>query len=181
MQRTFILLILLSAIFSPANLFAFISDDFHYDGRYPNDSELYNLALEKGLIKADLHDKNEIERIKQNTFLLWIIYDRDEKKEMVNFLKKAFAEEGAVVRKTASFYVNQINIRIYHTLQENKSEYLEIIDLGILFKSLAIMEGDFDDGTNKIEQFKIWYGENGYEQLKENYPEKLEKLSGIAE
>ena len=99
----------------------------------------------------------------------------------IEFLKKAFAEEGAVVRKTASFYVNQINIRIYHTLQENKSEYLEIIDLGILFKSLAIMEGDFDDGTNKIEQFKTWYGENGYEQLKENYPEKLEKLSGIAE
>lgn len=145
--------------------------------QYPTDREIVELAIAKGFLTPDLSD----EAVRGETATLWkvwIVHSRAEKIELIESVKSSFAEaDNAVIRKSAAYYVDEINIRILNLLKEERLDYFNSIPFHTLFKSLAIIEGDYDDGrTPPLELIRNWFGETGVEQMKENFPERYEAL-----
>lgn len=145
--------------------------------QYPTDQEVVDLAVEKGFLKPDLSDE-AVRGETATTWKVWISRNREDKKMLVRQAKDMFIEaDHALIRKPDEHYVNEINIRIFNVLKENNVSYFSKIPFHTLFKSLAIIEGDYDDGrTEPLELIRNWFGEQGIEQMKENYPERYEAL-----
>jgi hypothetical protein len=59
-----------------------------------------------------------------------------------------------------------------------KNNDLEGLDgsLGVVIHTLAAMEGDWDNGENKLEHAKKWMGPAHFEVFKQTYPEKYKRL-----
>lgn len=145
--------------------------------QYPTDEEVKELAIEFGFIKPDLSDRYKANDTVTN-WKLWVIRSREEKRLMVRQMKKIYAEaDDAVILKPDDHYVDEINIRIQNILREGNIDYFNKVAVPTLFKSLAIIEGDYNDGrTHPLQLIRNWFGESGVEQMKERFPERYEKL-----
>ncbi|MCA9394594.1 MAG: hypothetical protein KC900_10350 [Candidatus Omnitrophica bacterium] len=145
--------------------------------QYPTDQELTGLAVEHGLIKPDLRDRYKANDTATN-WKLWIIRSREEKRLLIKQMKDVFAEaDNAVILKPDEHYVDEINIRIQNILKEGNIDYFNKVTVPTLFKSLAIIEGDYNDGrTQPLQLIRNWFGETGVEQMKERFPERYEQL-----
>ncbi|MCA9402430.1 MAG: hypothetical protein KC897_01500 [Candidatus Omnitrophica bacterium] len=145
--------------------------------QYPTDQELSDLAVEHGLIKPDLRDRYKANDTATN-WKLWIIRSREEKRLLIKQMKDVFAEaDNAVIQKPDEHYVNEINIRIQNVLKEGDIDYFNKVTVPTLFKSLAIIEGDYNDGrTQPLQLIRNWFGETGVEQMKARFPERYEQL-----
>ena len=49
------------------------------------------------------------------------------------------------------------------------------MNLGNIFKTIAVMEGDYDNGKDKVAVAKEYMGEDGFQMYQRMYPEKYEK------
>lgn len=145
--------------------------------QYPSDSDVVDTAVETGFLKPDLSDRY-IPDDNASSWKVWIVHSRKEKRELVRQMKQTFASaDAAVILKADEHYVDEINIRIQNVLQEGNLDYFNKITVPTLFKSLAIIEGDYNDGrTQPLQLIRNWFGETGIEQMKERFPERYEQL-----
>ena len=84
---------------------------------------------------------------------LWIHLDKSAKIELVNGIKHMVREkENVIVNKPAKFYVHEIDDVIANDPAT--------IDYAImaLFRAIAVMEYDYDEGIDKEETAKKWLG-----------------------
>jgi hypothetical protein len=93
-------------------------------------------------------------------------------------LKKGFAEDGSIIKHSSPHYVDELNLRIYNTILKKNLEYFEQISFSMLFKSVAILEGDFNNGENKVELLRNWYGEKVLRRYQAEQPDKYRKYFG---
>ncbi|MBM3252793.1 MAG: hypothetical protein FJZ16_00880 [Candidatus Omnitrophica bacterium] len=97
---------------------------------------------------------------------VWMHLDEQDKVKLINGLKQTFKEKGnAIIQKPTEFYVKEIDILIARD-EESKNHRL-----GIIFKTIAVMEYDFDEGIDKEETAKNWLGDF-YEVFKSSQVEK---------
>lgn len=145
------------------------------------DQQLKDLAVEKLFVPYNsdrAYFENELKQ--KHTITIWIISQRNQKIELIDALRKIFLEkEDAIIRQPSSYYVDGLNRVIYNTLSgENGFGDLNK-GLGAMFKSIALMDGDFDNGKSTAETLKSYSGEELFEYFKENYPDKYENLIRI--
>jgi len=143
-----------------------------------SDQQLKDLAVEKLYIPYDAdkaYNKSELDQ--KNTVSIWIMMERKKKIELIDTLKKMWLEkENTVIRLPASHYVDELNGVIYNNLsRENGFEELRR-GLGAMFKTIALMDGDYDNGKSMVETLRNYSGEDLFEYFKVNFPDKYEKL-----
>lgn len=145
--------------------------------QYPTDQEVIDTAIEAGFIRSDLGDDYVVEH-NASDWKVWIVRSRAEKRDLVKQMKSTFAEiDEAVILNPNEHYVNEINIRIQNVLKQGNLDYFDKITVPTLFKSLAIIEGDYNDGqTQPLQLIRNWFGEPGIEQMKQRFPERYEQL-----
>ena len=98
-----------------------------------------------------------------STVWLWMHMPRETKIQLVDELKKQFKEKSnAIIKKPSEFYVREIDEVI--TSDPNAVNY----KLTIIFRTIAVMEYDFDEGIDKEESAKNWLGEPCYQFFKES-------------
>ena len=112
----------------------------------------------------------------KSDILRWVTLSQLEKIDYIDQLKDLFIADGAYIRQSSEYYVNQFNIRIYHVIQDQQIESFKSVSFLELFKSMAIMEGDFDDGTDKIELIRSWYGEEGLNKFKDTFSSRYQEF-----
>ena len=85
-----------------------------------------------------------------------------------------YKEKGVTMRNPSAYYVDNINNVLYKSLLNKDFFAYTKKGIGTIFKTIAIMEGDYDDGSgrSKIEILKDFLGEEKFEWYKKNFPEK---------
>jgi len=84
---------------------------------------------------------------------LWMHMDERRKTHLIDNLKETFMRNSkAVIRKPSGFYVKAIDEAIASEPQTKNYK------LAVLFRTLAILEYDYDEGIDKEETAKKWLG-----------------------
>lgn len=145
---------------------------------YPSDNELKALAVEMEIIPSDSNASYIDQEIKaKNTITMWMSMDRQRKVNLINKLIKTYKDKSEIlIRQSASYYVDEINGVIWNSIKEDGKYEISLKGLGNIFKTIAIMDGDYDDGRNKVQILKEYIGEDWLKEYKENYPERYGKL-----
>ena len=106
----------------------------------------------------------------------WISLSQEMKNALVErFIQIENDEGGVILKLPASYYAKEIN-NLVQTYITTKNEEGLNTSIGVTLHTIAAMEGDWDNGENKLEHAKKWMGEEYFEFFKENYPEKYKRL-----
>jgi len=90
---------------------------------------------------------------KASSMWLWMHMDRDNKITTINELRERFLRlEGATIREPAEYYVQKVDEVVADDPQA-KNYHLKIV-----FRTLAVMSYDFDEGIDKEETAKRYLG-----------------------
>ena len=141
------------------------------------DEYLQQIAVEKGVLAENWREINLNKEIQErNTIVMWIVMSSEEKAAVVNGLKESFKENGIIISQPTEFYVSEINNAIYRSILTGDINSTNKKGLGAIFKTVALIEGDFGDGTNRVESLKEYIGQDKFEEYKKLYPAKYERL-----
>ena len=175
-----LLLLLLSTFLTVGNAYSYSTVDNYFEPysneAYPTDEELKNLAIQKNVIDSGELDMEKL-LAERNTIIIWLILDRQEKIQLIDAQKKMQEERaGAIIRKSAVYYVDEINGVLWNSINNGDIKEMGNRGLGKIFKTIAIMDGDYDDGRDKVEIFKEWFSEDILEAYKKAHPDRFNEL-----
>jgi len=118
----------------------------HYENKKYKTYEEYVDAVEQG---------------KCSSMWLWMHVDKKKKIEMINTLKSMLKERSnIIVTQPAEFYIERID-----DMAEN-DEQVKNFTFGAVFKAIAIIEYDYDEGIDKDKTAKKWLGDYYWEVKK---------------
>lgn len=143
-------------------------------GQHVTDDMLMKVALEKGIIPKDADEtflKAQIE--KKNTVTIWIMIDNNARLSIIDNFRELNKREGIIIRLPSEYYAREITDDIYNSIVNGD---VVVMELGNIFKTIAVMEGDYDNGKDKVAFAKEYMGEDGFRMYQRLYPEKYEKL-----
>ena len=104
----------------------------------------------------------------------WLELDQPTKVALIQGIIKLAHEDNVEIRLSPEYYVKEIDSLIHTYLATDNEEALDT-SLGATFRTIAVMDGDWDNGEPKLEQAKKWLGPFFY-SLEELYPEKYRNL-----
>ena len=177
-------MILLFLAFYPTYAYCYSNSSdtpFVFSTNVITDKELRNLAIEEGIFPANIEDFNIQEEVKaKNTVTIWYAMDRAEKITLITETKKLHADKGgAIIKRPSSYYVNEINDVLYNSIKNGDIWSMRKKGLGNIFKTIAIMDGDYDDGRDKVEILNEHLSDKMLAYFRENYPDKYMELLEI--
>ena len=162
--------------------FNFSSFAFIGNSEYVTDEQLKDLAIRKGIIPKNITQDYINKNFRQkNTVVLWFIMNRGDKIALIDTLKEMFKEKGVTIKNPSAYYVDNINNVLYKSLMNEDFFVHTKKGIGTIFKTIAIMEGDYDDGSgrSKVEILKEFLGEETFEWYKKNFPKKYKYLEEL--
>ncbi len=144
----------------------------------PTEQQLKDLAIEEGLIPLDTDKAHFKDKLSQkNTVTTWLLLKREDKIEVVGTLKKMFKDKDNVnIKLPSAYYVDEINGVMYNSIKRGDIDASNKRGAGVMFKTIAMMDGDYDSGNNRVEELRKHLGEEMFSYYKEEYPEKYEYL-----
>ena len=146
-------------------------------GQYVTEDMLDKIAVEKGIIPKDADElflKAEME--KKNTITTWIVISNKSRLSIIDNMRELNKKDGVIIRLSSEYYVREITGVIYNSIVKGDIEPTDVRGLGNIFKTIAIMEGDYDNGQDKVIVAKEYMGDDMFQVYKRMYPEKYEKL-----
>ena len=106
----------------------------------------------------------------------WMKQDQEFKVELITDLTGLFeSKDGVSIRLPATYYVRELDLLAKNIVENGSSKAL---DEGMVhhFKTISIMDGDWDNGQDKVVLAREHMGEELFEQFKKVHPEKYENL-----
>jgi len=82
------------------------------------DRELYNLALRKGYISKDFDRDKEF--AEENSVVIWINFPRHKKIDTIDILKGLYKQDGIIISRESSLYVDMINDILFFAISRNE-------------------------------------------------------------
>jgi hypothetical protein len=162
--------------FSVATAYASIPELQYSNKRsqHVTDYMLEKIAVEKGIIPKDADEAFfNAEIKKKNLITIWIIIDNKTRLALIDNLRELNYKDGVIIRLPSEYYAGEITDDIYNSIVKGD---IVVMELGNVFKTIAIMEGDYDNGKDKVAVAKEYMGEDGFQMYQRMYPEKYEKL-----
>ncbi len=146
----------------------------------PPKLELDNLPIEREAKHYENKEYNTLDKYKQaylegkcSSVWMWMHMDEENKRDFIHNLRQTFEEkDNVLIKKPTDYYVKMID-KVVESAPQAAS-----LKLGAIFKTIVIIEYDFDEGIDKDKTAKQWLGEY-YEKLKE-YRKKM-KNEGFPE
>ncbi len=144
----------------------------------PTEQQLKDLAIEKGIVPYSAGDVYLRDQTKQkNTVIAWILLEREQKIEIIDNLKKMFKDKSKVtIKLSSSYYVDEMNGVMFNSIKSGDIDETNKRGIGIMFRTIAMMDGDFDYGQKRVEELKEYMGDEIFSYYKKQYPEKYERL-----
>jgi len=108
----------------------------------------------------------------------WSKLPEDRKLAIITGAIQFARRDGTEIRLPATYYVAQIDALSRAYASAGNEEGLDS-SVGATFRTIAIMEGDWDDDEGKVEQARRLLGPDLFEHFKVHYPEKYRRLVEI--
>lgn len=110
----------------------------------------------------------------------WTGLDGASKVSVINGVIQKAKQDRIILRLPAEYYVKEIDSVAIRATEKEDPQGLAA-PVGTIIHTLAAMEGDWDNGEDKLEHARKWMGRDDFEFFREHYPDKyarLEKESG---
>ncbi|MDD3375151.1 MAG: hypothetical protein PHY73_05460 [Candidatus Omnitrophica bacterium] len=173
MKKYFFIAILL---FFTSYVHAFQAVDINPEFQ-PTQEELLGLAIEKDFVPADHGEEYFREKIKEkDTLLAWVGLSQEDKIKILGALIEIHRQEGTIVERHPVYYAKEIDKTLYIGLR--KGTFREMGGIGIVFKTIAVMDGDFDNGEDPKVLLESWMPVEVIEVFKQTYPKKYKRIFG---
>ncbi len=142
-----------------------------------SDEKLRSLAIERKIVPENADRQYfEDELRKKNSVTMWVLMGKDNKVKTIDAVKALFLKnEGAVVSRSADYYVTEINGVVYNSILKGDISPGDSKGIGVMLKTIAIMDGDYNDGSDKLDLSRKQLG-SYFERFKTDYPEKYRNL-----
>ena len=166
-MKALLLPILILLLINPAHAAPSVEQPMYLS----TDEKLKKLAVKKGLIPEHADEAycwREVE--KKNTVLIWIVLRREDKVKLLDGLKEMFKQEDIIISKPSVGYVDQINRVMISNIKDGVPHQEGVPGIKCAFQTLAAMNGDYDDGRNRLEILREFLGEEMFEMYKEKKP-----------
>jgi len=172
------LLILILLLISCNNAYPSQITPWFRNNEHCTDHQLKTLAIEYGVIPENADEAYlQTQKEEKKTITIWILLEHKKKVALIDNLKKMFLEEKSVIIKNPTeYYVDEINGVIYNSTKGDKHFSTSKEGVGIIFKTIALQEGDFDNGESKVKALRESLGEEKFEWYKKEFPEKYQFL-----
>lgn len=105
----------------------------------------------------------------------WTGLDSTSKVGVINGVIKRAKEDRIVLRLPAEYYVKEIDSMATRVTDKEDSQALSA-PVGTIIHTLAAMEGDWDNGEDKLEHARKWMGPDDFEFFRQHYPDKYARL-----
>lgn len=146
-------------------------------GQSITDNDVRRIAVEKDIIPKGADEKYLHEEIKRkHTITSWIVTNHKDKVSMMDHIRELYRKDGVTIRLSSEYYVTEINGVIYNSILKGDITPINMKGVGNIIKTIAIMEGDYDNGRNKVELAKEHMGQDIFQIYRIKYPEKYKKL-----
>lgn len=178
MRRLIALIVLFILIFSEL-AYSAVSKNMPYfkQDQTVSDKDLIDIAIKNSVIPEKRSKSYVNQQFKEkNTVNAWIAMTREDKLRIIDELKGAYYKKGVIIRLSNSYYVDEINGVLYNSFESGEPIFALGKGLGRIFKTIAVMDGDYDNGKNKVVLAKEVLGTDMFEFYKVTYPKKYEKL-----
>ncbi len=107
----------------------------------------------------------------------WMTKDYTFKLHIVELFIHYAKNDNINIRLPASYYVHEVDKLINNSIYRGDMSGLDN-SIGVALKTLAVMDGDWDNGQDKCELAKKHMGPEFFEFFRKNYPEKCKNLCG---
>jgi len=123
-----------------------------------------------------------IQTLAETAFSLeaWMSKDPEFKLGLVQQWIAVAKDDGVTIRLPAAYYVVEIDSLISNSIANDDVEGLKE-SLGVSLKTIAIMDCDWDDGTNRLQAAAAYLGEENLVAIREIYPDKYALLENDCE
>ena len=142
------------------------------------DQRLKELTIEYGVIPKNADEAYlQTQKEENKTITIWILLEHKKKVALIDNIKKMFLEKrGVKINNPSEYYVDEINGVIYNSTKGDKYFSTSKEGLGVIFRTIALQEGDFDNGKGKVEALEESLGEDKFEWYKKEFPQKYQVL-----
>mgnify|MGYP001000682139 CR=1 FL=1 len=130
--RFMVFVIGVQLLMSPS--YAYISNEKTHN----SDERLFQLALKRGLAVEKKDGSGN-----------WLSMPVEGKLEVVKMIRAEFKAKGVLINNPPLYYVDQVNNVLYQSISENKLSVISDDTIRTIFQTIAVMEGDYDDGSGK--------------------------------
>lgn len=110
----------------------------------------------------------------------WMAKDNDFKHKLVQAYINAAKEDKVNMRLPVDYYVKEIDLLIQTSIKNGEEAGIDN-SFGVTLKTIAVMEGDWGNGRNRLEFAKEFMGPAVFEDFIKRYPAKYKKLKEEAE
>jgi hypothetical protein len=83
--------------------------------------------------------------------------------------------QGIIIRFSPEYYVKELDSTIANSIRNHDGNALTN-SVGIMLHTIAAMDGDWDNGENKLEHAEKFLGPDVFEDFKNMFPQKYAKL-----
>jgi hypothetical protein len=104
----------------------------------------------------------------------WMKKDYNFKIDLVKGFIEFAKKEKITIRLSPEYYVREIDSLIANTIQSGDDL---TPSLGVSLKTIAVMDCDWDNGKDPLEEARALMGKAIFEDFRKNYPEKYGKLA----
>ncbi len=105
----------------------------------------------------------------------WTGLDGTSKVSVINGVIRRAKEDRIILRLPAEYYVKEIDSMATRVTDKEDSQGLAA-PVGTIIHTLAAMEGDWDNGEDKLEHARKWMGPDDFEFFRQHYPDKYARL-----
>ncbi len=105
----------------------------------------------------------------------WTGLDSASKVNVINGVIQRAKEDRIILRLPAEYYVKEIDSMATRAAEKEDPQGLAA-PVGTIIHTLAAMEGDWDNGEDKLEHARKWMGPDDFEFFRLHYPDKYTRL-----
>ena len=105
----------------------------------------------------------------------WSKLSHDQKIGVISRAIELARQDGTRIRLPAAYYVREIDA-LRQSYVDTGNEAALDTPVGLNFKTIAVLEGDWDDGEGRVEQARRLLGPGLFEEFKARSPEKYRHL-----
>jgi hypothetical protein len=109
------------------------------------------------------------------SFKDWQAADQKSKLHFMTLLILAVNHDSTVVRLPATYYVRELDSLVANT-EANEGEAGMAQSIGYSFKTIAVMDCDWDNGQDRLEYAKKLMGPDIFAVFQKNYPDKYRRI-----
>lgn len=105
----------------------------------------------------------------------WAHSDPRFKLALVTNMIKLWSQHHVAIRRPAEYYVHELDLEVKNSLVNGTSALDPDVSVGAAFRTIAVMDCDWDDGRDRLASAKEWLGPE-MEMVRQRYPEKYKRL-----